>query len=108
LTDYAHETLAKSPGTSVTLEQEQGAVVATASARTQEEFLMVLDIPRISGGLNPERRNPVVVELSDRRLPVRMRFSAMRSSVLHPVSRAPLVQRAVMIPGALILRLWGR
>lgn len=69
---------------------------------------MALDVSPINPGLATERRVPISVELSDRRLPVRMRLDAVRSLARIPRPQARFLRRVMMIPGAVVLRLWSR
>lgn len=69
---------------------------------------MALNVSPMSPGAGAERRAPIVVELSDRRLPVRMRFGAMRNAVGIPRSRTGMLRRLVLVPAMAIRRLRGR
>jgi hypothetical protein len=69
---------------------------------------MALNVSQMSPGAVADRRAPIVVELSDRRLPVRMRFRAMRNSIGIPRSGAGMLRRLMLVPATAILRLRSR
>lgn len=59
-------------------------------------------------GMTGKQRGPIVVEMSTKQLPARMRLGGLRSAVGLPALRAHGFQRAVMVPVALVTRFLSR
>lgn len=69
---------------------------------------MALNVSPVNPGVSRAGSDPIVVELSDRQLPARMRFDAMRTELRMPRPWAGIVRRALMAPVAMIVRFLSR
>jgi hypothetical protein len=63
---------------------------------------------QFTSGTTTGQQGPVIVELSAKQLPARMRLGRLRSTIGIPVPHPHVVRRVVMAPVAMMMRLFSR
>ena len=86
------------------MEQARDDVVDPAIA-SMEKRSMALNVTPVPAGMIPVHQPPIAVEISDRRLPLRMRLDALRAS---RIPRTGFLRRMLEAPGTAVSRLLSR